>query len=253
MNLPIKPNFNLLFSLGVRAADLLFCSVVLGNGKWRVHAVACQPVDWHHFQRWAQCAERGAGFQRCDGLGEIQHPGTQTTAAPGLWLKKYPTTTATGSVSSVVIGVQSSHIPSILLQTCIVAEEHCGTDRFPVFCRSCSMSVCRCSALSSWWAPLGQTPSLRVTRSAGGCCLFVSLLTVYMFLVGKCCWCWSGSRNLVDFFKLPDKTFLNIFFFFTILTKKSRLKNTERRNIHLHFIRRWWYTMWNLDLWLTYT
>lgn len=44
-----------------------------------------------------------------------------------------------------------------------------GTDEgFHMSFRCCSMSGCRCSAPSSWWAPSGQTLSLKVTRSAGG-------------------------------------------------------------------------------------
>lgn len=34
--------------------------------------------------------------------------------------------------------------------------------------RYCSMSAYHCSAPSSWWAPSGQTLSLKVMRSAGG-------------------------------------------------------------------------------------
>lgn len=52
-----------------------------------------------------------------------------------------------------------------------ILSDGCG---FHVFCRSCSTSVCHCSAPSSWWAPSGPTLSLRVTRSAGGCCLFTN-------------------------------------------------------------------------------
>lgn len=59
---------------------LLRCA---GNGERGVHAAACQPVDWHHFERRAQRAKWGAGVQRRDGLGEVQHPGTQTPATPG--------------------------------------------------------------------------------------------------------------------------------------------------------------------------
>lgn len=63
--------------------DCLLHFIFLGNGKWGVHAPACQPAHWHHLQWWVERAEWGAGFQCRDGLGEIQHPGAKTSATPG--------------------------------------------------------------------------------------------------------------------------------------------------------------------------
>lgn len=65
----------------------------------------------------------------------------------------------------VILNIRDCHCSRRILL------DGCG---FHVFCRSCSTSVCHCSAPSSWWAPSGQTLSLRVTRSAGGCCLFIN-------------------------------------------------------------------------------
>lgn len=67
--------------------DCLLHFIFVGNGKWGVHAPACQPAHWHNLQWWVERAEWGAGFQCRDGLGEIQHPGAKTSATPGLSLE----------------------------------------------------------------------------------------------------------------------------------------------------------------------
>ena len=41
----------------------IFAFGFAGDGEWRVHASSCQSTGGHHFQRWTQCSQWGAGLQ----------------------------------------------------------------------------------------------------------------------------------------------------------------------------------------------
>lgn len=100
-----------------------------------------------------------------------------------------------------------------------------GTDEgFHMSFRCCSMSGCRCSAPSSWWAPSGQTLSLKVTRSAGGfVCQHFSV----------CVWLENSAGLDPTILWIPLNCQTRFFYFFF---SEFETTNTERRSISLSII-----------------